>query len=241
MAKSTVRGIHSILSGAFETAMRWEWTDRNPARPPTPSRQTILATSLEAVAKVIAGTRARSAAQGLYLWLVMVTGVRRGELCGPQIRDVEADLVAVDRAIEQEHQAAFTADKPWPAERKPQPEPASEPEPAAGPPRATEPGNWSELPVSSPEAASDYEPDGQAARLDEILAQVSEAAKRVAAENAGREARAEYAVRVEREAQAEPELALQAGKPGRGRDGVVSHVVVLRAMTVCADRAVIRT
>jgi len=99
--------------------MRWEWTDRNPARPPTPSRQTILATSLEAVAKVIAGTRARSAAQGLYLWLVMVTGVRRGELCGPQIRDVEADLVAVDRAIEQEHQAAFTADKPWPAERKP--------------------------------------------------------------------------------------------------------------------------
>ncbi len=28
MAKST---IHSILSGAFEAAMRWEWTDRNPA------------------------------------------------------------------------------------------------------------------------------------------------------------------------------------------------------------------
>jgi len=31
MAKSTIHGIHSILSGAFEAAMRWEWTDRNPA------------------------------------------------------------------------------------------------------------------------------------------------------------------------------------------------------------------
>jgi hypothetical protein len=47
MAKSTIHGIHSILSGAFEAAMRWEWTDRNPARsakPPTLTRQTIVAT-----------------------------------------------------------------------------------------------------------------------------------------------------------------------------------------------------
>jgi integrase len=79
MAKSTIHGIHSILSGASEAAMRWEWTDRNPAasaKPPTPSRQTILATTPEDVAKVIAEARARSAAMGLYLWLVVVTGVR---------------------------------------------------------------------------------------------------------------------------------------------------------------------
>jgi integrase len=46
MAKSANHGIHSVLSGAFEAAMRWEWTDRNPAasaKPPTPRRQTILA------------------------------------------------------------------------------------------------------------------------------------------------------------------------------------------------------
>jgi len=94
MAKGTIRGIHAILSGAFEAAMRWEWTDRNPAasaRPPTASRRTILATSPEDVAKVIAEARARSAALGLYLWLVVVTGVRRGELCGLQIRDVDLD------------------------------------------------------------------------------------------------------------------------------------------------------
>ena len=38
MAKSTIHNIHSILSGAFEAAQRWEWVDRNPAdsaRPPT--------------------------------------------------------------------------------------------------------------------------------------------------------------------------------------------------------------
>jgi integrase len=102
MAKGTIRGIHAILSGAFEAAMRWEWTDRNPAasaRPPTPSRRTILATSPEAVAKVIAEARARSAALGLYLWLVMVTGVRRGELCGLQIRDVDLDRALVHIAF----------------------------------------------------------------------------------------------------------------------------------------------
>ena len=74
--------------------MRWESTDRNPARsakPPTLTRQTIVATSPEAVAKVIAAARVYSDALGLYLWLVMVTGVRRGELCGLQIRDVDLD------------------------------------------------------------------------------------------------------------------------------------------------------
>ena len=102
MAKGTIRCIHAILSGAFEAAMRWEWTDRNPAgsaRPPTLSRKTILATSPDDVAKVIAEARARSAALGLYLWLVMVTGVRRGELCGLQIRDVDLDRALVHVAF----------------------------------------------------------------------------------------------------------------------------------------------
>ena len=94
MKASTIRGIHSILSGAFAAAQRWEWTDRNPAesaKPPTTTRRPIPATSPDDVAKVIAEARARSAALGLYLWLVVVTGVRRGELCGLQIRDIDLD------------------------------------------------------------------------------------------------------------------------------------------------------
>jgi len=94
MKPSTIRGIHSILSGAFAAAHRWEWTDRNPvesAKPPTTIRRPIPATSPEDVAKVIAEARAHSADLGLYLWLVVVTGVRRGELCGLQLRDIDLD------------------------------------------------------------------------------------------------------------------------------------------------------
>jgi integrase len=94
MKPSTIRGIHSILSGAFAAAQRWEWTDRNPtmtAKPPATIRRPIPATSPDDVAKVIAEARVHSPALGLYLWLVVVTGVRRGELCGLQIRDIDLD------------------------------------------------------------------------------------------------------------------------------------------------------
>jgi integrase len=94
MKASTIRGIHSILSGAFAAAQRWEWTDRNPAesaKPPTTIRQPIPATSPDDVAKVIAQAQAHSTALGLYLWLVVVTGVRRGELCGLQLSDIDVD------------------------------------------------------------------------------------------------------------------------------------------------------
>ena len=94
MKPSTIRGIHSILSGAFAAAQRWEWTDRNPAesaKPPTTIRRPDPG--------YLAGRRRQgdhrgSRAQrcpGLYLWLVVVTGVRRGELCGLQIRDIDLD------------------------------------------------------------------------------------------------------------------------------------------------------
>jgi hypothetical protein len=55
------------------------------AKPPT-TRQPIPATPPDDVAKVIAEARARSAALGLYLWLVAATSVRRGE--HPQAYDL---------------------------------------------------------------------------------------------------------------------------------------------------------
>jgi integrase len=95
MKPSTIHGIHGILSGAFATARRWEWMDRNPAEAAKPpavnTRKSIPATPPEDVAKVIAEARAHSAALGLYLWLVVITGQRRGELCGLQIRDIDLD------------------------------------------------------------------------------------------------------------------------------------------------------
>jgi integrase len=92
MEPSTIRGIHGILSGAFAAAVRWEWASRNPAESaklPAPFRKPVPATPPEDVAKVIAEARGRSAALGLYVWLVAITGARRGELCAVQLRDID--------------------------------------------------------------------------------------------------------------------------------------------------------
>lgn len=98
MAPKTIRNIHSILSGAFAAAVRWEWIDRNPAesaklpkagyRPPT-------SPTPEAVAKVIAAARETDPVLGVYLWLASVTGARRGELCGLQWADLDLDAGVV--------------------------------------------------------------------------------------------------------------------------------------------------
>lgn len=95
MAPRTIRIIHSILSGAFAAAERWEWIDgKNPAEAaglPAASGKSLPATPPEDVAKVIAACRTSRLDLGLYVWLAAVTGMRRGELCALQIRDVNLD------------------------------------------------------------------------------------------------------------------------------------------------------
>ena len=107
-------------------------------------------------------------------------------------RQLEADLAAMDRAIEHEHQAAIAAGKAWSPERHPRPEPEPMPEPDS-------------TPGAGQEAGGRSGPDDQAARLDRLLGQTTEAAQRLTAENAARQARAEYSARLEREAHAESE------------------------------------
>ncbi len=113
-------------------------------------------------------------------------------------RQLEADLAAVDHAIGGEHQAAITAGKPWPPSRTPQPGQAPQTRPEADP----EPGLHGQ-----------HGPDNQAARLDKLLGHAAEAAERYTVGNAEWQTRAEYSARIEREAQAEPEPAMQAQAP----------------------------
>src|SRR6266536_2296316 len=92
MTAKTIRNVHSILSGAFATAKRWEWIAWNPAesaKPPAVTRRPLPATTPEDVAKVIAEGRKAHPMLALYLWLVAITGARRGELCALQVRDVD--------------------------------------------------------------------------------------------------------------------------------------------------------
>lgn len=95
----------------------------------------------------------------------------------------EADLAGAERALKREHQTAIAAGHPWPPSREQKPQ---------------------------ARAVIDLEPDGQAARLDELLGHAAGAAERLAAENAGNEARAKYSARIDREAQAESGPTLQA-------------------------------
>ncbi len=95
MSAATIRQIHSILSGAFAAAVRWEWIERNPAssaRLPKSRHRAPASATPDAVAAVIA--RARDLQPGVlavYLWVAAVTGARRGELCGLQWSDVDLD------------------------------------------------------------------------------------------------------------------------------------------------------
>jgi len=112
-------------------------------------------------------------------------------------RQLEADLAAVDRAIEHEHQVAITAGEAWPPERHPEPEAEPMPEPESSP-------------GMGQEADGRSGPDTQAARLDRPLGQATETAQRLTAEDTAREARAGYAARLDREAHEQSEHIVQA-------------------------------
>jgi integrase len=103
MSARTIRQIHSILSGAFTTAIRWEWIERNPAksaRLPKARPRIPASPSPEAVAAVITAARDKQLDQlALYLWLAAITGARRGELCGLQWADLDLDAGVVHVAF----------------------------------------------------------------------------------------------------------------------------------------------
>jgi integrase len=80
---SSIRQIHNILNGAFTRAVRWRWIGTNPVKqaappsqpapnpqPPTPAQAARLVEEAWA-----------DPDWGMFVWLAMTTGARRGELC----------------------------------------------------------------------------------------------------------------------------------------------------------------
>ena len=144
-------------------------------------------------------------------------------------RQLDTDLAAVDRAIEREHQAAIAAGQPWPPQRTAQAE-TTHAEAAAVIARLQrdgylpEPNPDPEAPTSEPAAANtaalapQHEPGDRPARLDALHARADEAVHRIAADNAAREARAQYTARLEREAHAQAEPAAQ--RQAEASDGI---------------------
>lgn len=95
----TIRQIHSILRRALSFAVKWGWMDRNPAElatlpklPPTeinPPEPAKAATLVDAAWELDQDF-------GVFVWLAMVTGARRGEVCVLRWSDIrleEQDLL----------------------------------------------------------------------------------------------------------------------------------------------------
>jgi hypothetical protein len=144
-------------------------------------------------------------------------------------RQFEADLAAVERAIEREHQAAIVAGQPWPPQRTAQAKtmhaeaatviarlqrdgylPERNPDPEA---RTSEPAA-----ANTGALAPQHEPGGRPARLDALQARADAAVHCIAAGHAAREARTQYTARLEREANAQAEPAAE--RQAEASDGI---------------------
>ena len=144
-------------------------------------------------------------------------------------RQLEADLAAVDRALEREQQAAIAAGQPCPPKRTAQAQ-TTHAQAAAVIARLQhdgylpEPNPDPETLTSEPASANtaaltpQHEPGGRPARLDALQARTDEAVHRIAAGNAARQARAQYTARREREAHAQAEPAAE--RQGEALDGI---------------------
>ncbi|MEV5302776.1 site-specific integrase [Amycolatopsis methanolica] len=106
MAASTVRQIHSIISGVLNAAVRWEWIDSNPAKiaqrpkqkPPEPDPP-----SPADAARLVEAAFEMSEDWGTLVWLVMTTGMRRAEVAGLRWSrvDLDAEVIEIRRTYVQ--------------------------------------------------------------------------------------------------------------------------------------------
>lgn len=92
LSKSTVSKIHHLIKGALASAVRWDWIETNPAdvarKPKQPAPEPHPPTA-EQVADIVNAAWQQGEAWGMLVWLVMVTGLRRGELLRLRWNDVD--------------------------------------------------------------------------------------------------------------------------------------------------------
>jgi integrase len=114
LADSTIRQIHFILSGALKRAVRWRWIATNPigqAEPPAAPKPNPRPPTAAEAAQILAEAW-KDPDWGLLVWLTMVTGLRRGELCGLRWThvDLASGTVTLERSIGQRSRATWEKD-----------------------------------------------------------------------------------------------------------------------------------
>nr|WP_255620941.1 site-specific integrase [Pseudonocardia sp. DSM 110487] len=116
LSSTTIRHIHFVLCSAYEKGVRWRWVSQNPVklvdapRPTAPDPQP----PTPAEAAQIVEEAWQDPDWGMLVWLTMVTGARRGELCGLRwshvdlpgavLHDPPRDRAARDGAVREGHQ-----------------------------------------------------------------------------------------------------------------------------------------
>jgi integrase len=93
LAASSIRQCHAVLSSAYSAAVRWGWIAFNPMeaaqKPRLPTPDPGPPTSEEA-ARIVAAAWADDPDWGLLVWMLLVTGARRGEVLA--LRWINLDL-----------------------------------------------------------------------------------------------------------------------------------------------------
>jgi integrase len=107
LGNATIRKIHYILSGAYKRAVRWRWVAVSPmdqAEPPPVPTPDPQPPSPDEASRLITEAFRVDPEWGIFVWLTMVTGARRGELCALRWRHVDLNraVITVRRAIAQD-------------------------------------------------------------------------------------------------------------------------------------------
>ncbi|MCF7552159.1 tyrosine-type recombinase/integrase [Pseudonocardia sp. WMMC193] len=94
MSAGAVRRVHAILSASLNYGVSWGWIERNPAdyaHPPKLARRQALPPRPEQVAELLNAAGAADEELGVFLWLAVTTGARRGELVALRWSDFELE------------------------------------------------------------------------------------------------------------------------------------------------------
>jgi integrase len=92
LARSSVQMVHAILSGALNRAVRWRWIAVNPASQVDPPGQTPAnpdPPTPEEAAHILNEAWRIDIDWGTFLWLAMMTGSRRGEMCALRWKHID--------------------------------------------------------------------------------------------------------------------------------------------------------
>jgi integrase len=102
LSAATVCRIHAVLSAACRTGQRWGWLPFNPmdaVRQPSKPKPRPRPPSPAQAAHLVEVATQQDPEWGLYLWLAIVTGARRGEMCALRWNhlDLDAGVMTIER------------------------------------------------------------------------------------------------------------------------------------------------